>query len=189
MTSLFIHNPRTAGTSMRNSLYGTDVVFLLPHSKQDTAIARSIPNAKPIGGRSQHMPLAEMRSIWGAPFDTFFKFVFVRDPVERLVSWWRHMHAAKTRFDEYVVDKMDRDWIPEQNIFTHSNGKQAVDFIGRFSHLQEDWVALCCILEIDPDPLSCENRSHPVAYLLADQFRRRIESKFATDYELLSGYF
>jgi hypothetical protein len=116
----------------------------------------------------KHMSAVELRDIYGeAAWNSAFKFAFVRNPWERLVSWWSmidwqrgHKYEQATEFGKLVLDtaetfeefivKFDQmpddeffknDWLfrPQINMVADAQGKLLVDFVGRFERLEDDW--------------------------------------------------
>jgi hypothetical protein len=87
--------------------------------------------------------------------DSYFKFAFVRNPWDRVHSWYRNvmrdeLHrkelsiAPDLSFAEFVQKHLDV-WAlrPQLSWLTDENGDIAVDYIGKFETLEEDYRIIC----------------------------------------------
>jgi Sulfotransferase family len=167
---IFVHIQKTAGNSVRTALGG------------DIFDAR------------KHFMARELRDIRGeAVWNASFKFSFVRNPWDRLVSWWSMIDNARDYVDQaqppnaffgYVLERaksfedfllrcddeiVDSDG--RKNIFRNQidylvddNGEIIVDFVGRFEHLQEDFDEVCRRLGRASVELPRTNASQHTAY-------------------------
>lgn len=108
---LFIHIPRTGGTSIEDYLYlNTSAASELP---QDVAIRQDLL-------RYQHIHVAVVREILlekNVDLADFFKFTFIRNPWERLVSFYYYDHYTNIKigkerninnFRDYVRHKISK---------------------------------------------------------------------------------
>jgi hypothetical protein len=140
---IFIHLQKTAGTSisefMTSSLNGT----------RD-------------GRKHEYAYEAKSRipeDIW----QNYFKFSFVRNPWDRLASWYQHIQKTHTKqgdnpffdylmsvgdtFENFIIhgDKTISTPWGNRNLFTNqfdhlsSDSILLVDFVGRFESLASDW--------------------------------------------------
>jgi hypothetical protein len=174
---LFIHVPRTGGTSIEAFLTesGAEVVEL----PRDRAVEEDLL-------RFQHLHASKALEVFedrGLPFAEFFKFSFMRNPWERLVSFFFYDHhtyvalgqAEDITFAEYVKIKISRHPFTfkpyNRNEFIFGGmGKRPkeirrvtftpgfwlldnqknvlVDFVGRFENLQGDFDKICDRLKI-----------------------------------------
>ena len=128
---IYIHIPKTAGTSICNALYEGD---------------------------PWHYSAKELNFIQPIKFKKYAKVAFVRDPLERLISTYNYslqyvkenpkcsiafMSNARN-FDEFIELYFTENLIKEHYFFW----KQAVyldcemDFIGKFENLQDDFYAM-----------------------------------------------
>lgn len=142
----FIHVPKTGGTSIERAL--------------KTVCSQW-------GGEAHHYGWDEENQTWLQHLtlqqtkthryfrDLGFTFAFVRNPWDRLVSeyLWRHKNQ-KITFSQFV--KRENTW-GRSDFFCHMetqlsyltwHGKIAVDFVGRYERLQQDWRHVCDQLEI-----------------------------------------
>jgi len=140
---IFVHVQKTGGNSVRAALGG------------DIFDAR------------KHFLARELREIYGgAVWNSSLKFSFVRNPWDRLVSWWSlidnarpyvdlakppnkffgYVLARASNFEEFLLRCDDEilDSDGRKNIFrnqidylTEDSGSVIVDFVGRFERLQE----------------------------------------------------
>ena len=97
-----------------------------------------------------HLRPAIIKAIGKARWDSYYKFSFVRNPWDRLVSLYhfrlkKMRHLIKGRsfdtwlrqvFDEYHPKVHQHYWIAE-------DGVPFVDFIGKFENLSEDFSRVC----------------------------------------------
>jgi chondroitin 4-sulfotransferase 11 len=132
---IFIHIPKTAGTSVGRALFGEN---------------------------SRHIPYFEYEKANPRKFRKFFKFAFIRNPWDRLVSTYFFLRAGGMNEQDrqwntnHMVLYPDfnsfvRGWLTERNVWNwvhfipqshfviNRTGKVMVDFVGRFERLEEDF--------------------------------------------------
>ena len=142
---LFVHIQKTAGSSLRQ------------------ALTAAVPDLGPFLGTHDHAAWA--RPHLGADWPDVFKAAFVRNPWDRLVSWYamiREQDAATNRFWEYVRRRArsfeefllhctdtveDHDGrksilFNQLDYLTDERGEVIVDFIGRYESLEQDAAPL-----------------------------------------------
>jgi hypothetical protein len=142
----------------------------------------------------KHFFARELRDIHGrVAWDSRFKFAFVRNPWDRLVSWWSMIDNARDfvdperppnsffgyvlerarNFEEFILRCTDEiiDSDGRKHIFRNQidylvddNGTIIVDFIGRFEYLQESFNEVCYRLGRAPVALPRINDSRHAAY-------------------------
>jgi hypothetical protein len=152
---IFVRIPKTASRSVTLSLFGN------------------------LGGG--HTDIRRYRKVFGDEFDRYFKFTFVRNPWDRLVSAyfflkdggltpaassWSQTHlSAFASFSSFVDG-----WVTPENVTTWRNfrpqhayvcdadGHFAVDYVGCFERLEGDFRAVSQRLGIEAELLH-ENRT------------------------------
>ncbi|WP_444998224.1 sulfotransferase family protein [Aliikangiella sp. IMCC44359] len=178
---IFVHVPKTAGQSI-------ELFFLKQHNlswaEKDQLLLNK--NTDPGLGPSRlaHMKANEYHEcghITKQSFDQYFKFAFVRNPWERLVSEYLHKkidrHFSLKEFVfQALPEKNDfndnyRHIIPQSEYLFDQNGQQLVNFIGRFENLSSDFNYICQQLNINNPTLPHRNSSHSIRRLLLRKFR------------------
>jgi hypothetical protein len=130
-------------------------------------------------------------------FEAYFKFGFVRNPWDRVVSLYERTEALQMKnqmtFDEFV------DWIQYSSAtcihssphryqldwFVDPNGNVLADFIGKFERLDEDWAYVAQklgITETLPHRRASFRTRHYTEYYNA-KTRELIANKFRVDIE------
>jgi hypothetical protein len=183
---IFIHIPKTGGVSVAHSLFGNLA-----------------------GG---HRKISDYQLIYGKrDFHAFFKFTFVRNPWDRLLSSylflkrggynradaeWAEAHLA----DYETFEGFVKSWVSPETVLTHvhfipqhlfvcdASGNLVVDFIGRFEQLAEDFEIVRRRLGILAR-LEHHNRSEPRNYrnFYTEATEKIVERVYRKDIELF-GY-
>jgi len=137
---VFVHVPRTGGISVSGALEPFADVPADPAIQTHDTLAVLLARHPETAGH--------------------FKFGFVRDPWERLVSFYAHArrYLAPTVPEMQSLDfpgmvrALDRDepWTrrifafrPQRDFFCDENGAQLADWIGRFERLEQDFRTVC----------------------------------------------
>ncbi len=152
---VFVHIPKTAGTSVYEALGG----------ERDGDDQHGFDRAR--GIPLQHMTAAEMIDlgyVTRGEFDRCFSFCFVRNPWDRMVSEWkwrcgsalprthpyRYLKISLKRFllegpswRGEVGAKIRRHLLPQVAFIRDREGRSLVDFVGRFERLAEDFETAC----------------------------------------------
>ena len=175
--AIFIHITKTGGSSVALALFGV----------------------------SRHVPYFEYERINPRKFRRFFKFAFVRNPWDRLVSTYFFLKnggvneldrrftaknlAGYDGFAEFV-----EGWLNEKNIWSSVHFRPQhyficdaklcprVDFIGRTETIDADFRFICQRLGVIAD-LKWNNRSNhrPYNEYYTDDLRERVAAVYADD--------
>jgi hypothetical protein len=132
-------------------------------------------------------------------YASLFKFAFVRNPWDRLVSRYayllhnekhpRHEFVQKMKgFDDYVAWEIRRGKFFQHTYVTGSDGKLIVDFIGHYEKLREDFATVCSRLGVSADLPRANASSHrDYRTYYSDATRELVGNYFKHDIELF-GY-
>ncbi|MEZ8325724.1 sulfotransferase family 2 domain-containing protein [Vibrio cyclitrophicus] len=182
---IFVHIPKTAGTSMQESLFNYSHTG---HCKWDVYKAEN-----------------------SQKFKDYYKFAFVRNPFDRLVSAYFYLrNGGRNEGDKAWSDKVlinyptfedfVMNWLNDYNINTWNHfapqsdyifdkkNNQQVDFIGKFENINEDFKLVARDLGLDSE-LSKVNKSDRTDYqdYYNESMIKVVEKVYARDLDLL-GY-
>jgi len=98
--------------------------------------------------------LAAQRRMPAEKFERYFKFAFVRNPWERLVSEYefilkspthgRHARVKKLgNFKQFIQMQIPRRDAYQLNMLCDRKGELLMDFVGKLENLQNDWQTVC----------------------------------------------
>ncbi len=157
-TFIFIHIPKTAGTSIASALNlpGPNEALDIKKHYRVRQIQRILPPAEWAGA---------------------FKFAFVRNPWDRVLSHYRfrkrrqmlrqaqHYQSFKDWLRHELVERKKKGNLrPQLEWLLSQNGHLDIDYIGRFEKLRDDFERLCQKLEISAKLPHLEYSPHPVDY-------------------------
>ncbi len=185
---IFVHVQKTGGSSIEAAL-----------RRYDT----NIPE-KPFNAR-RHLGARDIRQLvppdaWSASL----KFAFVRNPWDRLVSWYymcvqapmpnafgRYVKEHAKSFDDFVMrphGMMERTTVPQMDYIADTGGRVIVDFVGRYETLHADFAEVGRKLGIDGSLPHANRSAHrPYRQYYDDTTRALVAERFARDIEVF-GY-
>ena len=137
---IFIHIPKTAGTSLVEAIYG-DV------------------------SKEGHRKISFYQQIIGADMSSYFSFCFVRNPYDRLYSSYKFLekggmnihdqkafakHLSKYNdFEDFVLNGLNEKiinslthFIPQTDFICNKKDDILVDFVGKFESIDSDTIIL-----------------------------------------------
>jgi hypothetical protein len=149
---------------------------------------------QPLNLPEKHFTAQQLKRLYGDKYwQSYFKFAFVRNPWDRLVSWWSMINGYRPQleagappnnfqrfilqnastFEEFlencdreIIDPDGGKWIYRNQIdyLIDANGDVMVDFIGRFEDLQKDFAVVASKASGWVQPLSHENKAERRGY-------------------------
>lgn len=192
---LFIHIQKTGGATLTQ------------------ALASAFPSGRHLLGT--HDGIAAARAALQGELDKYFRFAFVRNPWDRLVSWytmivsrytdqtapwrlWQYVRETASTFDEFVekctdtiddVDGRKSFMFNQLDYLTDTNGRVNIDFIGRFENFEADARSVLDRLGVRPGSLETINATPHAAYrsCYTPRTRQIVAERYARDIEYF-GY-
>jgi chondroitin 4-sulfotransferase 11 len=156
----------------------------------------------PVRQGRQHMFATELRTmVRPDQWQDYFKFAFVRNPWDRLVSWYhmcmqapepnafaQHVKDNAPTFDAFLTSTATTTGIAARTTFNQldyvadASGQPIVDFVGRYERLREDFAVVRERLGLVQD-LPHINRSAHAGYrsYYSDAMRDLVARRFARD--------
>ena len=186
--AIFIHIQKTGGTSVERVLLRAD-------------------NSAVTGMREgrRHLWARDVREMVGEDaWRTHYKFAFVRNPWDRLVSWYqmcidaptndfmRYVHTHAPTFHDFLTKTTtgvaERTTWNQVDYVSDEQGRLIVDFVGRFETLERDYAAVAARLGVQPD-LPHANRSVHEDYrtYYTPETAELVRQRFSRDIEMF-GY-
>lgn len=192
---IFLHNPKVAGSSIRN--------VLSKYAEQpsqhliDRLLIKLGLKERPLYSHHLRARIVKER-LPQHIYDEYFKFAFVRNPWDLQVSLYyymlksglpEHQHVRQMKsFEQYLEWRVQHRLRLQKDFITDEDGKVIVDFIGKFENLEEDFNFVCKTLDID-ESLPHLNKSKHFSYQqhYNDYTRQLVEEHFKQDIDFF-GY-
>ncbi len=178
---LFVHIPKAAGQSIEQ--FFMDRLGLSWETDRDQLLLGN--NSDPQKGTEKLSHLSAKEYVRcgyvdATEFEQLFKFSFVRNPWERIVSEYRYRNYFHHRsFRDFLLHRLPppgwddkyRHIMPQYDMLHDEHGKLLVDFVGRFETLNADFSAVCQRLGLDDCQLPHRNPSDKKSRNLKRQLR------------------
>jgi hypothetical protein len=186
---LFVHIPKTAGNSIQSILrrYSEDeIVALRPEQDGIERFGLRNPNYYEI---KKHSTLAEYRAALGEErFSGLYKFTCVRNPWDRMVSYYFRPAQKAEAWDRKEFKKLILKVLSVADYLRLDEDKDPfgnVDYIMRFENLADDFRSVCAILGIPDAQLPQYNRSNREHYskYYDDELRELVSKRFGPEIE------
>lgn len=198
---IFIHVPRVAGKSVRRALRPcrsrpVKPLRILGHALDRIGLVhvRALHRLRDFDDDYGHLTADELRRrIPGDVFDRYYKFAFVRNPFDWIVSAYRYIltrtdhpnHEQVRRlsgFEEFLRTRIEAATPRLSDYLCDDAGRLMVDYVGRFETLSRDFAHVCDHLKLDV-PLPHINESRRDAYhsYYTDETRELARAYFEPD--------
>lgn len=188
---LFVHIQKTGGKTIEHILY------------------QRTPDLQKVLGMHDHAKWAKPQmppDVW----DSLFKFAFVRNPWDRLVSWYSMIRQSvgaqppheRNKLRQYVLDNAPTftDFIVrctatitenggvksflfnQLDYITDEQGNVIVDFVGKYENFVPDLQLVLDRLDIDCDiPHANPSRHDHYSHYYTDETRQIVAERYARD--------
>jgi hypothetical protein len=203
---IFVHIPKCAGSSVRKAFRNAGVQLDLE--------GLALPEHRIRYGITEnwlhHMPASELKRVLPEQFwAQSFKFAFVRNPWDRLVSKYhfnRRMRSINPQFSQRrpewtaALDQSSNfdEWIrlgidyvrPMMGFVIDEKGHLLVDFVGRHENLQHDFGHICQRLGIHaalPHEMKSEHKHYRDYY--TTETREIVQRQFAKEIDFFKYAF
>ncbi|PYJ68312.1 MAG: hypothetical protein DME75_13340 [Verrucomicrobia bacterium] len=186
---LFVHIPKTAGNSIQSILrdYSEDELVAL-RGEQDGIERFGLRNPK--YKIKKHSTLAEYRAVLrDEQFRSLYKFTCVRNPWDRMVSYYFTPTQQVGAWDRKEFRKMISKGLSVADYLRLDKGEEDpfgnVDYVMRFENLANDFRSVCTTLGIPTASLPQYNRSNREHYskYYNDELRELVRERFAPEIE------
>lgn len=159
---LFVHIPKTGGTSIRSALepYQTDTASAFPNPllrQIGINVNHYLGGYRSFQFRKHERIKTVARLLPANAFDSLFKFCFVRNPWDLLVSNYsyvksnkkhkRHRRMSRMDFREFVEFAVAKEIGFQKPIVSSTSGDLLVNRVGKFETLNEDFESIASIIQ------------------------------------------
>jgi hypothetical protein len=195
----FIHVPKTAGSSVhlalgRHATRPDDYWANRWLARVGIPVNRFAP--WPATKFRVHASAAVLQD-WLPPdvFESLFKFAFVRNPWDLLVSYWHYLQTAPGHrrgriarslpsFAAYVEYEIRRGQFSQASLLCDREGRLLVDFVGRYESLAGDFAFVCRRIGVEASlPRVNVGRRGDYRELYSPALAARVAEAFAADIE------
>jgi hypothetical protein len=193
---IFVHIPKCGGSSIETFLgFNLWSKLIIEEDREDIFIGRDSKTGKCL----QHSTISEIYYKFyirkKINISNYFSFSFVRNPYDKCISSYFYTNQyQKKSFKEFLLKYEHHDSYHNMNqcdFVTDKNGKIAVDFIGRFENLQEDFDHVCKKIGVKTGQIPHQNKSLHNNYreYYNEETKAIVEKKFKKDLDLFEYKF
>ena len=149
---IYIHIPKTAGKSVQH-VFAKQLGFRSKKGKDLLVGMNDNPDlGPPVLSHLKASEYVKFGYLSQEQFDSYFKFSFVRNPWDRIVSEYKFRgYPRKTDFKNYLFKHLpEPSWtdryihiLPQYDFLFDDSGKLLVNHLGKFETLKKDFEEVC----------------------------------------------
>ena len=173
---IFVHIPKTGGASIEKIIWP---------KRRDRVVGnlwkgyvKPYYNKYQTGGMQHLLARHIMAEVGQETFEKFLKFTIVRNPWDKAVSQYAYLKKRKdlrdfvgmsenADFKTYLSltkQKKHVQWESQHRFICDDNGRQLVDYVGRFENFEADVNHILRVLEIGHSKIPHRNKSDRTHY-------------------------
>lgn len=195
---IFVHIPKTGGSSIEQILLSEEGVDVSDRAREDLywidSLTEELKHRFALGKidnelySAQHYTIEMYKNKYKKKFDDYFKFTFVRNPWDQMVSEWKYFNKVLGQ-NLSLKESLTKFCIWGEHYREQVAFAIGCDFIGRFEKLQKDFEIVCETIGIRKRKLPHMNTGRHRHYTeyYDDETRAIVAEKYARDIEYF-GY-
>ena len=198
---VFVHVRKAAGTSLRHileqvSLAKNNQLWYKMLSRNGFKVDYHKHSFR------KHSALIEAeKSMPEGVFENYFKFAFVRNPWDRLVSEFEYIKTQNTHsrykklsqmtFEQYIEFQGKRASAHQFNVLSNKKGELGLDYVGKFERLDESLVYISEKINLDCSQIPHINKikRQPFQSYYNDATAERVSELWVKDIEVFDYQF
>lgn len=182
---IFIHIPKTGGNSIQNILRVHSDDEIVVNGKHQDGVERFELRNTSSTTLHKHSSLRDYRRAFGSKVRSYYIFTTIRNPWDKIVSFYFSPHRGEQEFDPSQFEKFAESVQPIEKYVSNSIwnylffNTHHISRLMRFESLSDDFAMACTDLDINPGPLATRNKSRRIPYRecystkLAERVRQR----------------
>lgn len=165
---ILITPPKTASVSLTDALLDKIHYTTIEKQREDKRRMYCFDFGDIFKPLSKHTTIQEMYDLWDedklGKFEDYKKYISVRNPWERLLSFWRFYHQDDVVPLEEFLLTANQFILQSQSEYMTVNGVRVINNFIRFEKLQEQFNKFCEEVGIEPKALPHHNVSNHEHY-------------------------
>ena len=167
---IFFHIPKTAGNSIQNILADYSDDEIIANARHQDGIERFEVKNSESEKLHKHSTLRDYKKVFGGSILKYFIFSTIRNPWDRIVSFYFSPHRGVTEFNFSDFEKFAEQIPPIETYLAKSRtnfyffNRKHISHLMKFEEIDNDFDRVCKELGIGSAPLPVRNKSNRIAY-------------------------